>query len=462
MARFIYEFLIPIFRDNMHGYLMFQIVFLIFLTISIYFLVLRLTKSKLISFTTCVIFSTNSGAIYEMMAEGNFNRFLDRVPNLIISVIALIYLVKFLEKRNKKRDLYIAYFLFAVGTYLGHYASFMFPFFVLYTIASYFNKKSIIKSLINGIKVAIPFLIVTLVIAINSDQKSGFPISYYLNPQSRYLEKIFYMLIPLIVPNQLVMKLASIWPSGPILRPYIPIVAVVTAFLIAISILIGIYFYRKNKNTFLIYSASIFSILIQNAFMIYTDPIKYDPFKYFDPGRQLFIQSIFYSIVLSMILVTFLKRSKKYSLPILLLLLTVFVIHNTQISWKNISDTQYLYEANKKYLIYIRSLFPKFNDDTVVVVGPRLMQMSTFVDYFYSPPNVTFASAPEDIAVSVKNDKKNVFVMDVDYNVTTDGKYLPERVKIIDLSPYYQSGKLSLSEWGTKHIKDYEVFYNIK
>src|SRR6185369_12233674 len=82
-ARIIYEIFIPIFKDQMAPYFLLQIVFLIIMTLLIYAIAYALTENKLISFITSIIFSTNSGAIYEMMAEGNFNRFVDRVPNLI-------------------------------------------------------------------------------------------------------------------------------------------------------------------------------------------------------------------------------------------------------------------------------------------------------------------------------------------------------------------------------------------
>ncbi len=461
MARLIWNLIIPVFRDNQMLYLLMQLIFFSVMVILVYLIATELTKNSTIGIVTSVIFLSNYGAVYEMLAEGNVNRFLDRVPNLLIVLVSLLFLIRFFNKKTKE-NLLLSYIIFTVGVFFGHFASFTMPFFVFYSIFSSFKRDYPLRSITKGVLIGGLFVFITLFITGHSDQKSSLPLSYYLNPQSRYIEKTFYILVPLIVPNDLVVRIGNSWPGGAIPRPYLNEVAIITVILIIISIVIGKYFYKKNKEIFKVYLACVLTMITTTALMIYTDPVKYDPFKYFDPGRQLFIQSIFYSLVLSIIVVTFLRKRKKYFLPSLVMFLAIFVIYNTKVSWKNISNNQYTYEGNKKYLSYIRSIYPKFNDDTVVVVGPRLMQMSTFIDEFYSPPTVTFVSAPEDIATILKKNKKNVYVIDVDYNVTSDGYYLPERVKIIDLSPYYQSGKLNLSQWGTEHIKDYESSYNIK
>ncbi len=196
--------------------------------------------------------------------------------------------------------------------------------------------------------------------------------------------------------------------------------------------------------------------------MIYTDPVKYDPFKNFGAGRHVFIQSIFYSILLASILVTFLEKKKRIYPIIIFIFLGVFAIYNTNLSWMDISSTQYIYQGNNLYLDYIKKIATNFKPGDTVVVGPTLNHASVYVNDFIVPSSVSFISAPEDIQKILNNDKKTIYVIDVDYNPTSDGYYLPERVKIIDFSKFYQEGKLDLTHWGEKPIKYYESLYNIK
>lgn len=455
LSRKIFQTIIPIFRDNMQYYQLLQIIFLILLVISIYLVVLKLTKRTIIALSTCIIFISNYGGMYEMIAEGNLNRFLERIPNLILLILGIYFLVNFLETK-KTKDFLRSWVLFVIGVYLGQFGSFILPFYIFLPIIYLFNIKNPIKSCIAGITIALSFAIPNFLIIRNSDQRSGYPLSFYLNPSQRFIQKVFLMITPLIVPQEIVINVANKWPWGLIPNPYVPLVAFYTIILTLISLLIGLFLLRKNKLFFKIYIASIFTMLTENALMIYTDPIKYDPFKNFQAGRPVFVQSIFYALILSMVLITFLEKRKIFNRA-LIAFLTIFVIYNTNLSWRQISANQYLYEGNNKYFAYLKSISPNFNSDTIVVVGSTLNHASEFINDF-NTPKVTFVSAPEDIKASVnKNNINNTFVIDVNYNPTPDGYYFPERVKIDDFTNLYRKTKLDLvSTWGTQKITWFE------
>lgn len=452
LSRNIFKIIMPIFRDNQKAYQILQIFFLIILTAAIYFVVLKLTKKTVIAFSSCVLFISNSGGMYEMMAEGNLNRFLERVPNLILVIIGIYFLFIFLETK-KIKYLAISWILFAVGIYLGQFASFVLPFYTFLSVIYTFEIKNPIKSLIVGILIASLFLISNFMIIRNSDQRSGYKISYYLNPDQKFIEKTFLMTTPLIIPHEIVTKI----PGG--VYPYVHMVELYSLILVILGILIGIHLYKKDVYLFKLYLACVLTMLTGTALMIYTDPIKYDPFKNFQAGRQVFIQSIFYSIALSSIIYVYFSKQKKVYLTILFAFLTIFVVYNTNISWQQISENQYLYQANKEFFSYIKSLYPKFNSDTVVVVGTKLIASGNFINDFNSPPIVTFISAPEDIQrFATKENKNNTFVIDVNYNPTPDGFYTPERVKVDDFTTLYRTTDLDLiSTWGTKKVTWFEA-----
>ncbi len=461
LSRKIFDLIIPIFREKMVYYQLLQIIFLIILTITIYFVTLKLTKKTIIAFSTCLIFVSNSGGLYEMMAEGNLNRFLDRVPNLIIVIAGIYFLANFIQTK-KIRNLIFSWIIYVIGIYLGHFSSFVLPFYMFFVILCLFNLKRPIKSLLIGISIALIFAASNFVILQHSDQRSGYPFSYYLDPQVHFVEKTFLMTTPLVIPREIVINLAK---TLSIRNPYVPLVRFYTIVLIILSIAIGYFLYRKNNYFFRLYVSCILTMLAGTALIIYTDPIKFNPYKNFGADRSLFVQSIFYSIILSTLLDSFLGKYKKISLIATFTFLAIFAIYNVNITWQNITATQYLYVGNNKFFAYFKQLHPKFNSKTVVILGSTLMHACTFLNDFYGPPEVIFASAPGDIQEALKTaDKNNTYLIDVNYNPTPDGYYLPERVRIDDFTDLYRrSTNLNLVDtWGTQKVTWFESLNNQK
>lgn len=458
LMRLIFDAIIPLFRDNLVYYQLIQIILLILLSISLYFAVYKLTNKKLIAFISNMIFISNYGGIYEMIAEGNLNRFLERVPNLILVIAGIYFLAAFLENR-KLINILVSWFLFSFGVYLGHFGSFVLPFYIFYPVIYSFDRKKILKSLTLGGIISSTFLIANFLIIRNSDQRSGYALSYYLNPSQRFFEKIFLMTTPLIIPREIVINIAHYF-SEPV--PYVSLVQIYTAILIFISIIVGICLVKIDKKIFKIYLTCILTMLTGTALMIYTDPDKYNPLKNFGAGRHVFIQSIFYSIILGSLIALLLQIKGKLIRSLTIIFILTFVLYNTNLSWRDISSNQYLYEGQKKYLAYIKSIYPKFNSKTIVVTGTTLIQSSLFINDFYGPPyNITFMSAPEDIKTILNTDKKNIYVIDIDYNVTREGIFPTYGGKIIDLSDLYRSGKIDLyKDWGTKKVKYFESLNN--
>src|SRR5258708_1244940 len=95
MARLIWNVIIPVFRDNQMLYLLMQLIFFSVMVMLVYLIATELTKNSTIGIVTSIIFLSNYGAVYEMLAEGNVNRFLDRVPNLLIVLVSLLFLIRF-------------------------------------------------------------------------------------------------------------------------------------------------------------------------------------------------------------------------------------------------------------------------------------------------------------------------------------------------------------------------------
>lgn len=441
----IHKIIAPIFRDNMNYYFLLQIILLACLTILIYYLALKLTSDKLIAFSTGVIFSSNYGSVFEMMAEGQLNRFLDRVPNFLFSILAAYFLVKFI-KDKKIFNLVFSYTLFATGIFFGHYATFFLSFFVFYPTIFLFNSKDKIKSIFLGVLLAISFVALNFVITRNSDQKSDY-FSVLFDPSQKIIEKTFYQMTPLVISIDTPKLLAKYWLGKPLDYPQIPIVRVLTFFIVTLTVIGGYLIYKQDKNLFKLYLVCILCIYSTTAIMLTTDPFRFDPFKRFEGGRLLFIQSISYSIALSIFLKVVFQYWKKTTLLCMLFYLTLFITYNSGLIDKEINVGQYRYNGIKRYFSYIKDLWPQFNSESVVIlISPHLIASSNFVNRFYGPPYVKFVTNPVEIQPILKLNKNNIFVLDYDYERTTDGYYFPDKGRVVDLTDSYRQGKLNLHE----------------
>src|SRR5258708_2364529 len=131
-------------------YLLMQLIFFSVMVMLVYLIATELTKNSTIGIVTSIIFLSNYGAVYEMLAEGNVNRFLDRVPNLLIVLVSLLFLIRFFNKKTKE-NLLLSYIIFTVGVFFGHFASFTMPFFVFYSIFSSFKRDYPLISITKGV-----------------------------------------------------------------------------------------------------------------------------------------------------------------------------------------------------------------------------------------------------------------------------------------------------------------------
>src|SRR3989344_220585 len=428
-SRVIHEMLIPVFKDNMSLYLLFQIIFLAILTILIYYFVLKITSDKLISFSTGVIFSSNYGTVFEMMAEGQLNRFIDRVPNFLLSVLGAIFLVKFI-KEKRLSSLVLSYISFSIGVFFGHYATFFLSFFIFYPIITLFDVKNITRSMFVGILIAVSFVSINFSITHNSDQKSDY-FSVMLDASQKIIEKTFYQVLPLVIPIDAPKTIAKYWPGKIQVYPQINIVRMLTMLTMLITATGGYLIYRRDLGLFKLYLVCILCIYSATAVMLTSDPFRFDPFKRFEGGRLLFIQSISYSIALSIFLTTLFQQWRKPVKFWMLFFLAIFITYNSGLINKEINAGQYRYNGIKKYFSYIKSLWPKFNSESVVIlISPHLIASSSFINRFYGPPYVKFVTDPVEIQPILKLNKNNVFVLDYDYERTSDGYYFADRGKV--------------------------------
>ncbi len=160
-AKIFFDITIPIFKDNLVLYQLSALIMLIIFSLSFFVVILKITKSKLISFTSVILFSTNYVALFEYMANGNYQRFIQRFPTLIPLIFSFYFLwCAFTKKNNPKRYFFLgsSIFLYALAVLMGHFATLMLPIFVIFPIIQILDNKQKYKDISLRISVIVVYL----------------------------------------------------------------------------------------------------------------------------------------------------------------------------------------------------------------------------------------------------------------------------------------------------------------
>ncbi len=103
------------FHTNLHLYLWVELLSMFAIVVIFYFILLKISKSKLFSFLSSLLFSVNFMGNWDMFSENNYSYFLERialdVPMLLLSFL-LLHL--FLEQK-KRKYLLVSLLLFLIG-----------------------------------------------------------------------------------------------------------------------------------------------------------------------------------------------------------------------------------------------------------------------------------------------------------------------------------------------------------
>src|SRR5438270_430018 len=80
--------------SNIQDYLILELVIIAILYLSVYSVITLISKSKFIGISATIFFFANYVSSYYLLAEGNYQRFVQRVPNFIPAIFSFYYLFK--------------------------------------------------------------------------------------------------------------------------------------------------------------------------------------------------------------------------------------------------------------------------------------------------------------------------------------------------------------------------------
>lgn len=391
LARIIFQIMIPLFGDNIHYYMLAQLFIIILVYLTVYIMLLKITNNNFFALATTIVFLANYTGSFSMMATGNYQRFVQRVPNLIPIFASFYYLTKYYIENNYK-PLLISLMLFTFGIYLAHHSVFMLPLFITFIFVKTIYAKISKLSILSSIAILSVFMLLSFLLTKNDHLTPDDGILSFVANTSQLFEKTSLQIANLIVPSEITRYIASHWPKAPLLYPF---TIILNIFLIPISIAFLIPFLTKKKMT--VQKQLLMSTIVALPLVCFLNLYSYGdgvphPLKYFGEDRIYFIPSIYSSIIIGYFL-SWLWKMKGNTFKILAtVLLLATVLYNGYLINR---DASVLYENSKKmetFISYVKSVTIDKNVKVAIIGPSHLLWPIYFTNLFYNTnENLVFA-----------------------------------------------------------------------
>ncbi|MBX4206012.1 hypothetical protein KW795_02340, partial [Candidatus Microgenomates bacterium] len=374
--------------------------------ITFYFVIAKVTKSKLTGFFASLLFIVSYFGSIEMFGEGRYERFTERVLCIIPLLISFYLLHKFYLTKKIRFFVY-SWILYTVTLLVSHFAILYLPFFIVYTFLK-INKKDVSQ---NKFLVAIPFLYLSvilyiLLIDIHAKMVSNVDHLLQLGP---IVEKVVYQLVHATIPVDMIYYLAKEIGDK---RPFLSVMRWLIYPVLAIYLFGSFVVYKKNKSMFIVYLSFLIGIFIHMFLYTYIDD-KLNVLKDYGPSRMFFISGMYVSVMWAMLINSFFEKTKQKI--IISLVLTFFVIYNINTIWNHMYEFDAKFYHMRNYLSYVKKLSNQFDDNTVIVQPHYLMLTEAYVYTFYGTKDTTFLLPSVGWEKDERLKGKKVFVLDYDF-----------------------------------------------
>ena len=450
-ARLMFDLLFPVVRDNFFIYQAFQLITLIALNVTLFYLTVFFSKNKTIGFITTLLFLASYTGLFEMVGIGNYQRFAQRVPNLIPTLLAFIFLARYLQDRKVKYYLF-SISLFALGIFMGHFSSFLLPLFVIYPLIWTSMQKHKVKALFHSLLISSTFFIVNVLLTLQD----------HLRPTRNVIEFIYSTGIPTLA-EQMVLQLGNmllpptlIKTVASIAQPYTDTIIILSLPIVAIYVLGVIVVKKSSPRALAIYITSLLLIpilLFLNLYLGKVDPgYNMQGYKYYfmhvylaqktgitedvRGDRYYFLPFLFITILSAILLWNITKPNKSHFGKLALILVVgSYVVYNTSLVWRSLEKLQPLSRVTRNYLDHIHSLSDNFSNDTIIATQQSLSWPDPMIRALYKYPDMQFVLFRPGWEDELQhNNRNNIFVIDYDYELN----------QIIDLTQRYRNGEQNL------------------
>lgn len=434
-ARFLFDIFVVTFKDNLIYYLIFQLIIQFLIYFSFFYILKRITGSCLLAFSATIFFLANFIGSFEMFGIGNYQRFVQRIPNFIPWLFAFYFQVEFF-KTGKYKFYLLSLGLFTLAVFMAHYSTFLLPIFLIYCSIWWIDQKDKLKSIIKGFLLTIPYILIDLFLIQNDLFKPTESILHFLLHEDHLINKIFYQLPINTFPSELILKLQHLHTPPDKLPPIIGSLVIPAL----IFYLVGFILTIKNAPSLIkLYLTTFFfalSVMFLNTYIG-----KVNTLVDFGTDRYFFIPSLALAVNWAIIIKSIFPKKIKLYVVGSLLVITVYLIYNFSVINYNFDLIQYKSNNMRIYIDYVKSLSLQFNKHTVIVTQPFLLWPDPMFETIYDP---NLRSIPFDIGWEKRIDpnyKNDVFVIDFAYREEAGKAMIKQAGKIIDLTNQYRAGQ---------------------
>lgn len=447
-ARIMFTIAPLIFKDNLFLYQLFQLLTFSSLTSIFFFIIYKITKDLSSSFLASIFFLSSVTGTFEMIAEGNYDRFVQRIPNFIPALIAFYFLYLFI-KSNKKTHLLISILLFCIAMFMAHFTFIMTPLFIIYPLVQILIKKTTTKEIIKKILISITFLTMGILFVYPDPYHQSKSILKFLNSDPKLLEKIIYQIPTVAFPYELIPKtsilLKNLFDIKSIKPPYISSLQILTFILVYMFTRSLYYYYKNDKDKFSIFLTFFGALVSGFVLYFYTDD-KLNPFIEFGSGRQYFIFIIYISVLIALSLKYFIKNNSNFKKVTIVLSLFILLWNLNYIN-KKIYSLEYLVKANRVYTTYIKKISPNFTDSTVIFARSRIHWPNDLIFKFYTPKGARQVTTLSDLKELNLKNYDDVYVFDYDFQTDPSEEPNPQKGIFLDLTNQFRNKSVDLSSW---------------
>lgn len=423
------------FRDQMWLYYLSMLIMVSVVNYLLYLLVVQVTGKWLSGALAVCFFVVNYIGSFQKLGQGYYQWFIQRIPQFIPALLALMFLVQFFS--NKKKIYYYgSIFFYLLAFFLAHYALIILPLFVIYPLVHVFvnNRKSLKQYGLAFIQ-TIPFILGSYLLLRNQDLNasqiqfdnqlnSEVGIIYFLQHRPWFkelLKEITIMIIPLNPAFHI--NLANLYSFS----------APTSLGLLALFLLV----YRKINNFVRpLLLASAIAVPIVTLIVMYLSPGSV--FFHQDTLRYLYVPSMVFAIFLGIVVGWVLKQNVWVKTTVIIII-ALWTLNNIYLINKGFDFWQPTHNKVLATIDYVRNNNSNFPEKSIIVTGPSVSGYTAgMLDHFYNDDGekVVYydASLVERLEVYKEQYNSIVFLRYQDKKIEPIVKDLKEVIDGFDIS----------------------------
>lgn len=389
-----------IFKDSMQSYMWVLIIGSGFVTFSLFALVKKITGSVLAGLASSLIFTSNYAGSFEILGQGYYQWFIQRVPNFGLAVVGFIFLVNFLEKR-KWRDYALSFFCYSLAVFLARYTIHILPLFVIHIL---FNSRFNLKLFVLR---AAPFIVVSYFFLTAQSLVSTGGFTDFIWKTAEVIPVVIFKLAQITIPFIYLLPTYAVHGAINALAPFVFIAYPLSAFIVI----------RKNKHFLGIILTLLLSIPLSIYFSIY---LNSGFLSFSESSRYLYFTSILASVYWGIVICAVSKKSKIFSY-----LSTAFIIawffYNNGIISKAFDKWQAKHTPVLSTIYYLSNNKNNISPGTIVVVPEEVGYYGAgMLQYFYKSNDLRFVpNIPNEIRGFQKKREENTMILMYDSSLGT-------------------------------------------